>query len=81
MGPPGTFRTECAKQIGEETGWQPIQTGYLLKDEESKKTVLGSKINEAKKAYHYSKSSLIESQMLFRKVSVSVIHLLIHFIL
>lgn len=21
MGPPGTFRTECAKQIGEETGW------------------------------------------------------------
>lgn len=58
MGPPGTFRTECAKQIGEETGWQPIQTGYLLKDEESKKTSLGGKINEAKKAYHYSKYHL-----------------------
>lgn len=55
MGPPGTFRTECAKSIGDEQGWQPIQTGYLLKDEETKKTVLGSKINEAKKAFHYSK--------------------------
>lgn len=53
MGPPGTFRTECAKQIAEETGWQAIQTGYLMKEEENKKTVLGAKINEAKHAYHY----------------------------
>lgn len=59
MGPPGTFRTECAKAIGEETGWQPIQTGYLLKEEESKKTVLGAKINEAKKAYHYIDDEVI----------------------
>ena len=36
-------------------GWHPIQLGYLMKDEESKKTNLGSKINEAKKAYHYGK--------------------------
>ena len=63
MGPPGTFRSECAKAIGEETGWQAIQTGNLLKDEEQKKTVLGSKINEAKKAYHYG-----ESFNQFRKV-------------
>ena len=36
-------------------GWHPIQLGYLMKDEESKKTNLGSKINEAKRAYHYGK--------------------------
>lgn len=53
MGPPGTFRTECTKQISEEMGWHPIQVGYLMKEEETKKTNLGSKINEAKKAYHY----------------------------
>jgi hypothetical protein len=53
MGPPGTFRTECTKQIAEEMNWHPIQVGYLMKEEESKKTNLGSKINEAKKAYHY----------------------------
>ena len=53
MGPPGTFRTECTKLISEEMGWHPIQLGYLMKEEENKKTILGAKINDAKKAYHY----------------------------
>ena len=59
MGPPGTFRTEITKQIGEEMGWHPIQVGYLMKEEESKKTNLGSKINEAKKAYHYGRFKIL----------------------
>lgn len=42
MGPPGTFRTECTKQISEEMGWHPIQLGYLMKEEENKKTNLGA---------------------------------------
>ena len=74
MGPPVTFRTECAKQIAEETGWQAIQTGYLMKEEENKKTVLGAKINEAKHAYHYSKC--LQANRLLGRRCVSVIHLL-----
>lgn len=41
-------------------GWHPIQVGYLMKEEESKKTNLGSKINEAKKAYHYGKFKFLD---------------------
>ena len=59
MGPPGSFRTDICKQIGEEMGWHPIQVGYLMKEEESKKTNLGSKINEAKKAYHYGRFKIL----------------------
>ena len=53
MGPPGTFRQECTKQIAEEMGWFPIQLGHLMKEEINKRTNLGLKIDTAKKAYHY----------------------------
>ena len=55
MGPPGSFKTECAKAVAESFGWESIHCGSLLRYEMESKTTLGVKIKEQQKEYRYSK--------------------------
>lgn len=45
MGPPGSFRAENAKALGEQFSWKEIHTGEILKQQVNAKTEVGKLID------------------------------------
>ena len=45
MGPPGSFRAENAKALGEQFSWKEIHTGEILKHQVNAKTEVGKLID------------------------------------
>ena len=59
VGAPGSKKAEHAKAVAERFGWRCINVGYLLQSEVDKKTEMGQKIFNDKKAYHFIDDQVI----------------------